>query len=452
MAHVMSCTFWAVSSPVWNDGNDVAGWETSQTRCDPTITPNSVGLRVAVNVQQPPAPPDDPEPEPPDPSVIKVDKCVSEVESANSAEVAELDADDGTGSENEDADDEAGSIVVGDTITGKWEGGCPSITRGARKAKYYTFNLPITTTVEIALDSRLDDYLVLRGGGLSGDVVAQDDDGGPGNNSLIAETLPAGEYTIEATTFYPDGVEAEFTLSVTVAPRVLYSGPIAEASQEGYAPDGPTLTVRMLPTMPTVTLEITIEDEDGFGEGAGPLGGTQTSEGSSGMVVIALPKTAVVDYDGIAIEVRESGGWSQHTLGDEQGLLALGVGTEQDDDFDLTALLEALERAEDASDFVQSLVDQASELGNAASSDLDEAILDPIFRQNYANCVAHSTVPWLVSTSDVTGVRVSVPVELADDDYLSLAAGFVASGNEPALAQLHDLLATGEDMPGCQQP
>ena len=82
---------------------------------------------------------------------------------------------------------------MGDIISDSWVGGCPSVTRGGRLAKYYTFDLPITTSVEIALDSHLDTYLVLRRGGLSDNVVEQDDDDGPGNNSLISGTLKAGE-------------------------------------------------------------------------------------------------------------------------------------------------------------------------------------------------------------------------------------------------------------------
>ena len=330
-----------------SSGNDAARgiWSNGRTMWVADINGSKIyayymppnALRPAVRPRSAQTTVVDPDPEPPPLEAVKVEECVSDVE-----------------------DEEVGDIEVGDTISGKWEADCPSITRGGRLAKYYILSLPITTAVEIALDSHLDDYLVLRRGGLSGNVVAEDDDSGPGNNSLIEETLPAGEYTIEATTFYADDVEAQFTLSVTVVPRVLYSGPVSEVSHPDYAPDGPTLTVKLLPTMPTGTLEITIEDDGGFGAGPGPLGGAQTYEGSSGMVVIALPKTAVFDYDGIAIEVGESGGWSQHTLGDEQGLLALGVGTEQDGDFDLTALLEALEQAEDASELVQALVDQAS--------------------------------------------------------------------------------------------
>ena len=74
---------------------------------------------------------------------------------------------------------------------------------------------------------------MLRRGGLAGEVVERDDDDGPGNNSLIDRVLTAGRYIIEATTFYADGVEADFTLSVRAVPRVLYDGPVADVARPG---------------------------------------------------------------------------------------------------------------------------------------------------------------------------------------------------------------------------
>ena len=52
-------------------------------------------------------------------------------------------------------DPDGGEVELGDTIADSWASGCPSITRGGRLAKYYTFSLPITTSTEIALDSHL---------------------------------------------------------------------------------------------------------------------------------------------------------------------------------------------------------------------------------------------------------------------------------------------------------
>ena len=373
------------------------------------------------------------ETEPARPSVIKPDLCVADI-----------------------VDPDGGEVELGDTINDSWVGGCPSVTRGGRLAKYYSFNLPITTTAEIALDSHLDDYLVLRRGGLSGNVVEQDDDDGPGNNSLISGTLKAGRYTIEATTFYADGVEADFTLSVKAVPRILYDGPVADIAHVDYTPDGPTMTVKLLPTLPMGTLEVTIEDADGFGEGTGPLGGALASGGSAGTAILALPKTAWVQYDGITVETRESGSWTAHTQADEQAILTRHAAV-PDLSPALLSLVRLIGKAEGALQLLQSLAGLSSPATDTSSAEPDGSVLETIFRKSHANCVAQVTVPWLMQVTvpwlmqetDTTGVRVSVPVMLQDDDYLSLAASFKASGNEPALAQLHDLLTTGSDAPDC---
>ena len=358
--------------------------------------------------------------------------CVADVKAANGAEEV------------------SGGVTLGDTITGKWEAGCPSITRGARLAKYYTLTVPIISGVKIALDSHLDTYLVLRSGGLSGSIIAEDDDDGEGNNSLIEQTLPAGEYTIEATTFYSDGVEAEFTLTVTSVPRVLYDGPVSAVAHSGYAPTGPTMTVRLLPTLPRGTLEITINDADGFGTGTGPLGGPWGTASSAGTVMIALSRSVWLEYDDLKVEVEQAGTWSTHTLSEEESLLA-DEGTGGDFATTLDLLPALIENAQDASSLIDSLNTLMSSASVPAAAP-DYSALDSIFSESHANCVSQVTAPWLVKASDTTGVRVSVPVEDLAGSYLSVAASFVANGDDQALAQFHDLLDTEQDTPTCTRP
>ena len=379
--------------------------------------------------------PDDssPDPDPPDPKVIDPEKCVTEV----------------NGNGNSATEEASGSITLGDTITGKWEAGCPSITRGARLAKYYTLTVPIISGVKMALDSHLDTYLVLRSGGLSGNIIAEDDDDGEGNNSLIEQTLPAGEYTIEATTFYSDGVEAEFTLTVTSVPMVLYDGPVSAVAHRGYAPAGPTMTVRLLPTLPRGSLEITIEDADGFGAGAGPLGGVRAAGGSAGTVLIALPRSVWVVYDELSVEVKESGSWSTHSQSDEQALLTEDGHRRR---LQIDPGADAGADRERGGGVGTYCVPEYADVGGlrARGDTRFQRVGRHLHREPRELRSSQVVVPWLTEATETTGVRVSVPVENLAGSYLSVAASFVAGGGEQGLAQLHDLLDTGEESPECE--
>ena len=90
---------------------------------------------------------------------------------------------------------------------------------GRGHARYYTFTLDAETEVTIALSSdSIDTYLYLRAdSAISGAVLHENDDIDGGNrNSRIVETLAAGTYTIEATTYREDDA-GSFTLDVSGA-------------------------------------------------------------------------------------------------------------------------------------------------------------------------------------------------------------------------------------------
>ena len=102
------------------------------------------------------------------------------------------------------------------TETGSWTDDCDSSNREDRYACFYSFTLTQETEVTIELTSTRDPYLyLLRGRGGDGAVAAENDDiqAGVNTNSRIVETLAAGTYTIEATT-YDEEVTGEFTLSI----------------------------------------------------------------------------------------------------------------------------------------------------------------------------------------------------------------------------------------------
>jgi len=103
------------------------------------------------------------------------------------------------------------------SFSGQWARRCDSTDRAGRHARFYTFTLAQESEVTINLVSDIDTYLYLRGGeATSGTTIndhVDDDDAGDGTNSLTEETLSAGTYTIEATT-YQAGKAGSFTLTV----------------------------------------------------------------------------------------------------------------------------------------------------------------------------------------------------------------------------------------------
>ena len=108
-----------------------------------------------------------------------------------------------------------GALTAAVTRDASWTGDCASTHRSGRYARFYSFTLSRQTEVEINLTSTQDTFLyLLRGADANGTVVTDNDDVVSGNtNSRITETLAAGTYTIEATT-YGEGVTGDFTLSI----------------------------------------------------------------------------------------------------------------------------------------------------------------------------------------------------------------------------------------------
>jgi hypothetical protein len=106
------------------------------------------------------------------------------------------------------------TIGLNQSVAGNWESTCTSTHLEGSYAKYYTFTLPGSQEVTIDLQSSIDTYLLLLdGSGDNGDVIDLNDDAGNSTNSQIIQTLSAGSYTIEATTYDP-GETGAFDLSV----------------------------------------------------------------------------------------------------------------------------------------------------------------------------------------------------------------------------------------------
>ena len=87
---------------------------------------------------------------------------------------------------------------------------------GDRYTRFYTFTLDAAEDVTITLESNEDTYLyLLEGHGRNGTVLYEEDDiDYPSNtNSRLSETLQAGDYTIETTT-YNAQTSGDFTLTI----------------------------------------------------------------------------------------------------------------------------------------------------------------------------------------------------------------------------------------------
>ncbi|WP_420608988.1 hypothetical protein [Candidatus Poriferisodalis sp.] len=126
-------------------------------------------------------------------------------------------------------DDPLGTLAEG-TVTRSGtiaaDSKCTTANRG-RSGTYYTrrhtltLSGPAQVTVDVGNDpantARLDTYMVLLDGhGATGSVNASDDDDGPGNDSRISKKLPAGDYTIEATT-YRSAAAGRYRLKINTA-------------------------------------------------------------------------------------------------------------------------------------------------------------------------------------------------------------------------------------------
>ena len=127
--------------------------------------------------------------------------------------------------------------VNGAAVSGAWSGDCPSENQTGSYARYYSFTLTQNSEVTIILERTSGDantYLnLLSGSGKDGSVLHSNDDDGGTSMSRIQETLPAGTYTIEATT-YAAGQTGSFTLTV----EGLGSTTAADSCLENLSRDG----------------------------------------------------------------------------------------------------------------------------------------------------------------------------------------------------------------------
>jgi hypothetical protein len=106
--------------------------------------------------------------------------------------------------------------AVGDTVTARLEAtDCLLLYRGLRYGEvvhYYGLDIPTTRTVSLRLDSdEIDPKLIIWSRG-TGEILAEDDDSGPGLNARISRSFTPGRYIIGASSFAA-GETGRYTLS-----------------------------------------------------------------------------------------------------------------------------------------------------------------------------------------------------------------------------------------------
>ena len=147
----------------------------------------------------------------------------------------------GTTDPDPEPTDQCGEVITADGATpGTWPLDCRSEVSGRGYAQYYRFTLGQVSEVTIDLESSIDTYLYLRRGeSRSGSALYENDDVESGNtNSRLRETLSAGTYTIEATTYSP-GETGSYTLTI----RGLATGGTTDPGPEPIDQCGESLNV-----------------------------------------------------------------------------------------------------------------------------------------------------------------------------------------------------------------
>ena len=134
------------------------------------------------------------------------------------------------------------AITADGTFSGAWATGCDSEERDGRHARYYTFELAQASDVTITLErtsGNADTYLNLwQGANRTGTPVAFNDDSPDTSRSQITQTLAAGAYTVEATTFAA-GETGAFTLAISGLGGSTTPPPSGDCDAQAITADGP---------------------------------------------------------------------------------------------------------------------------------------------------------------------------------------------------------------------
>ncbi|MCY3926444.1 MAG: S8 family serine peptidase, partial [bacterium] len=222
--------------------------------------------------------------------------------------------------------------LTGDGSTdGRWIAVCRSQVRRSF-ARYYNFSLDKQSEVTIDLKSVVDPYLYLRRGGeRKGSALFADDDGGEGTNSRLHRTLPAGDYTIEATTYSSDRV-GSFSLTVAGLPPARTDPEISVTAASGVTEGADasfTVTASPAPSAP-LSVSLTVAQTGDFGVATGSRTVAVPTSGSV-QLAVATADDSADEADGSVTVTLDSG--KGYTVSGTEGAATVAVA-----DDDLPAL------------------------------------------------------------------------------------------------------------------
>ena len=190
---------------------------------------------------------------------------------------------------------------------GEWTDACDSVHLSGRHARFYTFTLDTqsTVTINLTLDHRLYGDLYLRNGSgqKEGAWLARDRSSLYTNpyrdESEISRSLPAGDYTIEAASYYT-GSTGPFVLTVAGVPTVAQPVPEVSIASDGDVTEGggAVFTVSAVPKPAAgLDVEVTVGAVGDFGATAGARTVTVPASGSVKLTV-ATSGDSVDEPDG----------------------------------------------------------------------------------------------------------------------------------------------------------
>ncbi|WP_420611393.1 Calx-beta domain-containing protein [Candidatus Poriferisodalis sp.] len=246
------------------------------------------------------------------------------------------------------ADDDGGApcsvrLSGNGSVDGRWTSDCASTDRTNRYARFYSFNLSQQSAVTIELASFEDNYLYLRAGEdtQTGTALHSNDDyRSPSTDAGISETLAAGWYTIEATTF-DQAVSGDFTLTVSGLTAQPTGPEVSIAAGSGITEGGDAVFTVTADPAPSAALDVTVAITQSGDFGVTPTAQTVSIPTSgAATLTVTTANDSADEADGSVTATIDTG--SGYTISSTAGAATVAVA---DDDDPLCDTADAISRA-----------------------------------------------------------------------------------------------------------